>query len=167
VWIDLAAYDLRVPFAGWIVFGRAEPARGDLVLCVLPDGRSLGIKRMLGEGGDTVEFRDDRLAVNGHQASYRTIDPGLFRDVSTANLLGDDFAIESIDGNAWMISRLEAGSIASSVEPITVPDGHYFVAGDNRASSWDSRFSEFGCVPRTRILGRVIGSGRPIPADVD
>jgi signal peptidase I len=167
VWVNLAAYDLRVPFTGWIVFRRAEPERGDLVLCALPGERAVGIKRVLGLGGDTVEFRDDRLVVNGREASYEEIEPSHFHDITTTNRLGDRFAIERIDGSGWVISYLTDGSTVSSTDLIIVPEYHYLLVGDNRANSWDSRFQGFGCVPRPQILGRVIGTGRPVPEASD
>jgi signal peptidase I len=163
VWINLAAYDVRLPFTGWVISGWGEPQRGEVVMCVLPGSNGRGIKRVLAVAGDTVEIRGDRLVVNGEVARYEPLDPGLFTYLLATNNLGDRFLVERLRGDSRVISCNGVGSSVSELGPVTVPDGHYFLAGDNRANSWDSRYPEFGPVPRSRILGRVIGSGHPVP----
>jgi signal peptidase I len=118
---------------------------------------------VLAVGGEMVEFRRDRLLIDGEAASYQTLDPGRFAHLRVANSMGTRFLVEHLHGGSWAISCHRETSSVSDLGPITVPDGHFFLVGDNRASSWDSRYPEFGCVPRSRILGRVIGDGHPIP----
>jgi len=166
VWVNLAAFDLRAPMAGWVIEGWGEPTRGDVVLCALPGRGGAGIKRVIAVGGETVEFRLDRLLVDGEAASYETLDPRRFAHLRVANSTGHRFLIEHLHGGSWTISCHREASTVSDFGPITVPEGHYFLVGDNRANSWDSRYPEFGCVPRSRILGRVIGNGHPIPESV-
>jgi signal peptidase I len=163
VWINLAAYDLRVPFAGWRVASPSEPQRGDLVLCHVP-GRSLPfVKRIVACGGDTIALRDNRLMINDEAAAYEPLDSARFRPMSATNRMGDRFAFERLGGRAHMISYNERGSKFSDFGPLTVPRGSYFILGDNRDNSYDSRAPGCGCLSRSAIVGRMIGAGRPCP----
>ncbi len=164
VWVNLVAYDIRLPFTGWVIHTTGNPEPGDMVVCTLSDRRHEFIKRVLAVGGDTVEFVNGRLAVNGTELPFETLDAEAFLHLAAANHLGDSFAIETIGENEHTMTFHSSGLPMALKDPITVPSGHYFLIGDNRPSSWDSRYPEFGCVPRTKILGRVIGHGTTFPA---
>jgi signal peptidase I len=163
VWINLAAYDLRLPFIGSVVLDWGKPQPGDLVLFELPGQRHQLIKRVLAVGGDTVQLRSDRLIVNDREANYRELAPDVLGTGIDGNRALDHCAIEELDGLRHMIFYPALSSSFSDFGPAVVPDGHFFLVGDNRSSSWDSRSPDFGFVPRSRILGRIIGAGRPIP----
>ena len=164
VWINLAAYDLRIPFTGRVAVTTGTPLPGEMVMCTVSGGRQEVVKRVLAAGGDSVEMIDGRLAVNGKILHHERLDPEAFRHLGTVNHLGDGFATETIGESEHTVTFYSSGSPTVFSSPVTVPDGHFFLIGDNRASSWDSRYPEFGCVPRTRILGRAIGEGRSFRA---
>lgn len=161
VWINLAAYDLRLPFTHWKLLNRGDPESGEMVLCHVPGKSGMTIKRVIAVGGDTVVMRDNRLFINGQGATYEPLDSRSFHDIPAVNKLGDRFDIERIGGINHMISYEAAGSSVSDSGPVTVPKDHYFVLGDNRDNSYDSRTAACGLVPRRAIMGRMIGSGRP------
>ncbi len=143
VFVNRAAYDLKVPFTTWRLAQWADPTRGDIVVCYSPhDGRRL-LKRVVGVPGDRIEMKDNRLIVNGTTALYR----------DTANPDGDSAVLrETVGRREHFVEVTPVGSSASTFGPVVVPPERYLVMGDNRDNSFDSRF--FGFVPRSEILGR-------------
>lgn len=111
-----------------------EPERGDIIIfqSALPDEDSgknkLLIKRVLGLPGDEISIIDDQLYINGEY--YKE------------DYLKDGYT--------------PAFEIPAEGETYTVPDGSYFVMGDNRVGSVDSRRSEVGCVMKEQIEGKVV-----------
>ncbi|HQP43298.1 MAG TPA: signal peptidase I [Thermoanaerobaculales bacterium] len=149
--VNKLAYDLKVPYAGWRIAQWGDPARGDIVVLFSPgDGKRL-VKRVVGLPGDQVAVQDGRLVVNGIPLPYSPLDPGM--------ATGFD-----LDGELPILAAEELGDARHAVmiaarppwqgafAPFTVPDGHYFVMGDNRDQSLDSR--HFGPVSRAVIVGR-------------
>jgi signal peptidase I len=143
VFVNRAAYDLKVPFTTWRLAQWSDPTRGDIVVCYSPhDGRRL-LKRVVGVPGDRIEMKDNRLIVNGTTALYR----------DTANPDGDSAVLrETVGRREHLVEVTPIGSSASTFGPVVVPPERYLVMGDNRDNSFDSRF--FGFVPRSEILGR-------------
>ena len=160
VLINKAAYDLRVPFTGWTLLRRGDPQRGDLVLCRVRGKEGLLVKRVVGVIGDVIELRANRLSINGKQASYDDLDSAEFARTAAQHGTGSRFAVERIAGASRLISYNSPGTALSNFGPFAVPDGQYFLLGDNRDNSYDSRDAKCGCVPREAILGRMIGDGR-------
>jgi signal peptidase I len=164
IWVNLVAYDLRIPFTDWAALSITDPAPGEIVLCSLSGRKHHVVKRVLAVGGDTVAIVDDRLIINDTGIRHEILDPGEFSRIDEGNNLGDLFAREFTADTSHIITYHSAGSPVPVLRSITVPDDSYFLIGDNRGNSWDSRYPEFGCVPRSRILGRVIGNGRKFGA---
>ena len=149
--VDRAAYDIRVPFTRLSLWRHDEPERGDIVVLRSPHDEKLLVKRAVGIPGDLIEMRGARLYVNGEPASYRATGPG--------TTPGESLRAEETVGDRTHAILL---SPARSVAPFRVPGNHYFVMGDNRGNSFDSRY--WGPVERGRILGRatrVLLSGDP------
>jgi len=121
-------YGLRMPWSGKRVLPIREPKRGDVVIFKYPPDPSQDfIKRLVGLPGDVIEIRDKKVYVNG----ARYIEPKeIHKD---ANILP-----------ATAGPRDQFG-------PVTVPEGSYFMMGDNRDESYDSRF--WGFVKKEDILG--------------
>lgn len=143
VFINRAAYDLKVPFTTWRLAQWSDPSRGDIVVLYSPfDGTRL-LKRVVGVPGDRIEMKDNRLIVNGITAIYR----------DTATLDGASVVLhESVDRREHLVAVGNRQSASSTFGPVLVPAERYLVMGDNRDNSFDSRF--FGFVPRAQILGR-------------
>lgn len=143
VFVNRAAYDLKIPFTTWRLAQWADPSRGDIVVCYSPhDGKRL-LKRVVGVPGDRIEMKENRLIVNGTTAIYRDTDT---QDGATTVLH------ETVDRRGHLVEVASDQSAAGTFGPVVVPPESYLVMGDNRDNSFDSRF--FGFVPRSEILGR-------------
>lgn len=112
-----------------LIYRFEEPERGDVVVFKYPPNRKRDfIKRLAGKPGETLAIQNGRLTINGEEVA----DPGIFRDIFYYNK------------EDWPYAR--------SGEDVEIPEGQYFVLGDNSANSSDSR--NWGFVPRKDIIGR-------------
>ncbi len=125
VLVNRLAYGVRVPFTRCWLLTWGQPTRGEVVVFDAPVAERLFVKRVIGLPGDTVAVRNGQVWINGIAADEGSPDALLFRRTGIDQPFG----------------------------PITVPAESYFVLGDNRNQSKDSRW--FGFVERPRILGRV------------
>lgn len=149
-----AAYDLRLPYAGFVIRSHAEPQPGDVVL-FHPPGSDLSVfKRVVGCPGDTLAMRDSHLEINGEALRYEAVDGGEYATVASLNNLGTVIESEEGCGATHRITYTPGSGVDRSFGPVVVPAGRYFLIGDNRDNSQDSR--HYGSVPRQSILGKVI-----------
>ena len=151
VLVNRLAYDLKVPVTDIVLAHLGEPARGDVVTFSSPlDGTRL-IKRIVALAGDVVQMRDAVLHINGQPATYT-------QQTVAREALGRGFevnavrATEQLAGNQRQVQFLPQVYARRDFGPLTVPPGHYFMLGDNRDNSLDSRF--IGFVPRALLIGR-------------
>ena len=151
VFVDRLAYDAKIPLTDRVVARLHDPQRGDVVTFSSPrDGTRL-IKRIVGLPGDVVELRGDRLRVNGQAAEYRRVQ-------AVSETLADDYTVpalratEQLAGRQRTVQFLQGVGARRDFGPVTVPEGQYFMLGDNRDNSEDSRF--IGFVPRHLLIGR-------------
>ena len=122
-------------------FSSADPQPSDLVVFIYPvDNETKYIKRCVAGPGDTVEIRDKTLFVNG----VDVVEPG-----------GAKYIDQTPDGQQIIQSRRPDGrDNRDNFGPYVVPNNSYFMLGDNRDNSFDSRY--FGPVPAELILGKPV-----------
>jgi signal peptidase I len=150
IFVNKLAYDLKVPFTTLHLAEWGDPQRGDIVVLFSPyDDRRL-VKRVVGVPGDTIENRGGRLFVNGKAASYAPLGSEAVR---LSGLDGQGLFRESVFGRAHPVMGIQDGAGADS-PVVTVPAGRYFLMGDHRDSSFDSRY--WGFAERRRIVGRAV-----------
>jgi signal peptidase I len=152
VFVNKLAYDLKVPFTSWHLAEWSNPRRGDIVVFFSPKDGTRLIKRVIGLPGDTIELRDDRLVIDGRPVEYQPIARDLLGDVSSTDRASHLFATEELPGKPHAVAGWPAVPAMRNFGPYRVPAGHYFMMGDNRDDSFDSRY--FGPVARSRIVGR-------------
>jgi len=152
LYVNKLAYDLKVPFTTRHLAEWSTPQRGDIVVFYSPrDGTRL-VKRVVGLPGDTIELRHNNLVINGQPVVYQPIAETLLRDVSTFDRASHVYAAEQLAHQPHAVAAYPAVNAMRDFGPTHVPEGHYFMMGDNRDDSFDSRY--FGPVERKSIVGR-------------
>lgn len=131
IFVNKFLYGYHIPYTKGRVLRFAEPQRGDIIVFIFPeDPEKDFIKRVIAVPGDTVEIREKQVILNGRP-------------------LKEDYT-RFADGKGF------EGFVRTrdNMPPVTVPPGRYFVMGDNRDRSYDSRF--WGFVDEDAILGKAM-----------
>ena len=153
VFVDKVAYDLKVPFTTWHLAQWSNPQRGDIVVFFSPHDGTRLVKRVVGLPGDTVELQNNQLIINGTTVSYKPLNAEISSQLPEAEQQYSLFATEELPAHPHAVMSIPAIIPAKrDFGPIQVPAGHYFMMGDNRDNSFDSRY--YGPVERSRIVGR-------------
>ena len=123
-------FGAEIPLTDVHLPGLRAPARGDIIVFKYPNDETRDfIKRIIAVGGDTVQVKDNQVWLNGKLQDEPYVRPGSFRETSPTHC-------------GYMYG----------CEPMRVPEGSYFVMGDNRDNSQDSRY--WGFVKREKIRGK-------------
>ena len=159
IYINKAAYDLRFPLTMHRLAEWSNPERGDIVICFSPEDGTRLVKRVIGLPGDTIEMKNNTIFLNGEPVGYTKVDTK-YQEQLPQRLKGKCvLAMEDLDGYVHPVMSMPSVIAMRSFGPITVPQASYFIMGDNRDGSRDSRY--FGFVERRLIIGKakgVIGS---------
>ncbi len=153
--VNRAAYRVKLPYSNVAVLRSGLPKRGDFVLLQLrnhPRLKSAFFKRIIGLPGETIELQENRVIVNGQAIPVRALNPADFAWVPKTHPIGS--VVQDEDGH-W-ITFSPGKSEHRNHPPVRLSDRQYFVLGDNRDDSEDSR--EFGPVPEDLLLGKVIAT---------
>ena len=163
--VNKFGYGVRLPVVHWKILDVGDPQRGDVMVFRFPRDPSVDyIKRVVGVPGDTVEYLDKKLRVNGREVTLQAA--GEYYD--TERLTYSPQYSEKLGALPHKIlTELEKPSFISAVDAFphrerceylsngvrcVVPPGHYFMMGDNRENSLDSRY--WGFVPEANIVGK-------------
>ena len=153
IFVNKLAYDLKVPFTGWSVWSFDGPSRGDIVVFFSPDNGTRMVKRVVGLPGDTLELRRNRLYVNGRRLDYQPLDIGGVPGLDAEERMFGHTLIEVLGDREHPIMLNPARDLVTrSFGPIQLGAAEYFMMGDNRDNSDDSR--TYGLVPRSLIAGQ-------------
>ncbi len=179
--VDKSAYGLRLPLAEQPMVALGKPRHGDVAVFLYPDNPQLSyIKRVVGVPGDRVAYVDKQLSINGEAVPMTLVSDDPKSKPATGNYEATREYTEDLSGHrhAMLINPAMPPVQLNNVREFphrdtceysargfvcTVPQGHYFVMGDNRDSSSDSRY--WGFVPDANLLGRAFmvwaSTGRP------
>jgi len=144
--VNKYTYGIRLPVVGTKIVDIAEPKNGEVMVFIPPHQDEYFIKRVVGIPGDTVRYQDKTLYINGkrqNQAFVAQIPPVNPRVLQYREKLGN--VEHLIQRNPYR---------ETSVDEWVIPEGHYFMMGDNRDQSSDSRY--WGLVSEHNIVGRAV-----------
>ncbi|MDA0311087.1 MAG: signal peptidase I [Gemmatimonadetes bacterium] len=143
-----AAIGARIPGTSWRTPGYSRPRRGEVwVFDPRHEVDMKLVKRLIGVPDDTLEMRGGTLFLNGEEQVEPYLNPIRGQDERSPDFEWQrDYLVEGVDRASYQPSRHHWG-------PIAIPEGYYFMLGDNRDSSYDSRY--WGLLESWRLEGRV------------
>ena len=153
-------YGFRLPITNTKLVEFSKPNRGDVIVFRYPNyEKNPGysgvdfIKRIVAGPGDVISYKNDQLSLNGKSMNIKKIGP--YTAVDSGKPMNNYQLVQELLDSMPHEILLNPNGQSKEIPEITIPDGHYFVMGDNRSHSSDSRF--WGFVPEDYIIGRAIG----------
>ncbi len=145
IFVKKYSYGLRLPVTETKIFETGSPERGDVVVFRLPSNPKINyIKRVVGLPGDTVRYDDHRLTINGVEVPLERTE---------RSFAGFPILDEVLDGRSHDVVVMDP-QISRTNGTYTVPPGHFFMMGDNRNNSRDSRYlNAVGYVAEEFLVG--------------
>ncbi|WP_321322993.1 signal peptidase I [Thiomicrorhabdus sp.] len=153
--VNKFAYGIKLPVLQTKIIPISEPQRGDVVVFKYPNDPDVDyIKRVIGLPGDKITYIDRTLFINGKVVPQKYI--GKYHGTESSAIMNGASVVQETfdDGNIHQI-LLDMDKSSADMKTVTVPEGHYFMMGDNRDHSNDSRF--WGFVPEKNLKGKAFG----------
>jgi len=150
--VNKYAYGLRLPVIGTKIVDIDEPERGEVMVFIPPHENKYYIKRVIGLPGDTIRYEDKNLYVNGELIDSEYVRP-ITVDTSIGGLPGGLYR-ETIGDVEHNTQHIDGVGRRRARTTWVIPNGQYFMMGDNRDNSSDSR--EWGAVSEDDIVGKAI-----------
>ena len=148
--VNKFVYGIRLPVINKKVIPLGSPDRGDVMVFRFPmDQRTNFIKRVVGLPGDKIVYDQKRLFINGQPVAYEDGQEWVYTDSGSRVIRGNEYTEMLGDNPHQMVIDQNRGTTRSEH---TVPEGQFFVLGDNRDHSNDSRV--WGFVPEDHIVGK-------------
>ena len=149
--VNQAAYGLRLPLLNTKIFPIGVPKVGDIAVFRWPPNPHINfVKRVVGVPGDIVSYKNKILYINGKEASQTLVKPAMDKEAGQAGILVLE-KTEDLNGVKHNIFVWPQGGLNQDFS-VRVPKGSYFMMGDNRDNSDDSR--SWGFVPEENLVGR-------------
>lgn len=140
-----------------LAYASSDPERGDIAAYKLPtDPSTFYLKRVIGLPGDKVQMQNGIVILNG--SPLRQEEESLAPELLVGEISELKFAREFMpDGTSYVVANTTDAGESDNTDVYTVPAGEYFVLGDNRDNSLDSRYQDpHGYVPRDNFVGRLV-----------
>ncbi len=164
--VNKFTYGIRLPILNKKIIDLNDPQRGDVMVFKYPKDMSQDyIKRVIGVPGDKITYENKRLTVNGQTVTYTPMDDYLdsekpvYHKLFVEDLPGAQHRILNTEGRPTLelstvdnFPKREACVYSYEKVSCVVPEGNYFMMGDNRDNSADSRY--WGFVPNQNIVGK-------------
>ena len=150
--VNKYAYGVRLPVLGTKIVSVDDPKRGEVMVFIPPHENKYYIKRVIGLPGDTVRYENKSLFINGEAIGKKFVE-----NITVNTSIGDLAGTLSSENLGSVIHPTQHIDVAGGRRLRTtwvVPNGHYFMMGDNRDNSADSR--EWGPVSEKNIVGKAI-----------
>lgn len=149
--VNKFAYGLRLPVTGTKILNVDAPKRGDVMVFIPPHDPNYFIKRVIGLPGDHIRYADNTVFINGEPLPQEEV--GLIRE------LGQQHSLETVGGVTHDIYTSASQHFPRQYdwlppEGAVIPEGYYFMMGDNRDNSSDSRY--WGPVSEDAIVGKAV-----------
>ncbi|GAB6034662.1 signal peptidase I [Galenea microaerophila] len=154
--VEKFAYGVKLPVVSTKIIPTWEPERGDVIVFKYPENPDVDyIKRVIGLPGDTIAYKNRVVYINGKPATQKILGP--YVGVDSGRIMNGATVVEEklpLKSGGYKTHQILIDQDKSSIDlpPVKVPQGHYFMMGDNRDHSYDSRF--WGFVPEKNLKGR-------------
>lgn len=152
VYVNKLAYDLRLPLTLSRIGSWGDPKSEDIIVCFSPDNGTRLVKRVIACPGDKIKISNNQLYINDQAIKLETKPMSSVEDLnekySRKGLLYEEY----LSDVPHLMMHTPHLNVMKDFNEVIVPEGKYFVMGDNRDNSKDSRY--FGFVERRQIIGK-------------